>query len=100
MNRFIRKKLTDALIKALDPKETKGYGLNYKTCRKLAEKLDCDPNSVARLIGLENFKPTQILKPETEDRIACFLQKKSFEELELELMIQIVMEAMQQSKAK
>lgn len=62
----------------------------YKHCRRVAENLDCDANSVARLLALPRFKPTQSLKPELESRIAQFLDFDDYEALEYALMCEQV----------
>lgn len=88
MNGKIRTKLIAKLAIKAGLVTTKS--LSYKDCQKIADCLECDANTIARLIDLPNFKPTQCLKPEMENKIADFLGYKSYEKLEMSLMIDIV----------
>jgi len=88
MNALIRQKLTEKLFEKAKMEYVPE--LTYKHCRALSIHLDCEPNSVARLLGLENFKATQLLSPELENKIADFLGYKSFEQLENLLMLEVV----------
>ncbi|MFY7787672.1 MAG: hypothetical protein ACOVQA_07330 [Thermoflexibacteraceae bacterium] len=88
MNEKIRKKLSQRLAEKAGIKPT--TTLTYKDCSKIAALLECDDNTIARLVALEKFKPTQILKPEMELKIAAFLGYPSYEKLELSLMVDVV----------
>jgi hypothetical protein len=88
MNGKIRQKLIEKLAIKAGLATTKS--LSYKDCQKIADNLDCDANTIARLIGLPTFKPTQCLKPEMEEKIANFLGYKSYEGLEMSLIIDVV----------
>lgn len=87
MNSNIRQKIIKKLARRANI-ETEDY--TFKHCAAIASHLDCDPNSVARLFGISSFKPTQLLKPEIEQKIAAFLGFDSFELLEEALMHEIV----------
>lgn len=89
MNRAIRQKIITKLKQRSDICADK---LTFKHCAIIANHLDCDPNSVARLFGIANFKPTQLLKPDLELKIAVFLGFANFELLEYALMHEIVWE--------
>jgi hypothetical protein len=88
MNGKIRQKLMQRLATKAGIITTKS--LNYKDCQKIADHLDCDANTIARLADLPNFKATQTLKPDIEQKIADFLGYKSYENLEMSLMIDVV----------
>lgn len=90
MNNHIRKQLILKFATKLSLGSTST--LSYAHCRVLAKELDCDTNTVARLVALPNFKPTQSLKPELEQKIATYLGCKSYADLEIELMILVVLE--------
>lgn len=92
MNSQIRQKITQRLARKA--------GLNtehitFKHCAHIASHLECDPNSVARLFGISSFKPTQMLKPDIEQKIADFLGFTDFEALEEALMHEIVWDKFQ-----
>lgn len=57
--------------------------LEYKHCQRIAELMDWEANSVARLFGInESFPPTKLLNPTSEKRVLAFLGEKSMEILE------------------
>jgi hypothetical protein len=87
MNKRIRQKLIEYLTSQAGITETP---LTYKHCAQIALILDCDANSMARLFALPAFKPTQILKPDLEQKIATYLGYKNYEALEEVLMHEIV----------
>lgn len=89
MNSNIRQKLIAKLARKANI-ETDIF--TFKHCAAIASHLDCDPNSVARLFGISSFKPTQLLKPEIEQKIAIFLGFATFEDFEEALMHEIVWE--------
>ncbi len=88
MNTIIRNKLIKRL--ALQAKVSYTETLTYKDCEKIATALDCDTNTVARLAGVQGYKPTQCLKPELEQKIAAFLGFKTYSDLETDLMVSFV----------
>lgn len=88
MNRHLRLRLCRRLARAAAPASRPPY--NYSDCRRVAERLDCDPNSIARLFALPKFKATQSLSPELEWKIARFLGCEDYEALEKELMLELV----------
>ena len=88
MNGQIRQKLMQKLATKAGISTTKS--LSYKDCQKIANYLECDANTIARLADLPNFKATQTLKPDVEQKIAVFLGYKSYENLEMSLMIDVV----------
>ena len=88
MNGQIRQKLMQRLATKAGIIATKS--LSYKDCQNIAEYLKCDANTVAHLADLPKFKATQCLKPEMEAKIAVFLGYKSYEKLEMSLMIDVV----------
>jgi hypothetical protein len=89
MNGAIRQKI---ITKLSQKSGIEADQLTFKHCAIIANHLDCDPNSVARLFGISNFKPTQLLKPDLELKIAVFLGFDTFEALEYALMHEIVWE--------
>jgi hypothetical protein len=90
MNDRMREKLKGKLMsRAKIPSEET---LCYRHCKLISGHIDCDPNSVARLLGLDKFKATQKITPEMEMRISDYLGYTDFSELEYELMLEIVME--------
>jgi len=93
MNTRIRRALLKKIVEQIMPsKKDNLEEVNYSDCRKIAERLDCEPNSIARLFGISSFKPTQYLKPETEEKICLYLGFPDFDTLEFELMSEIVFE--------
>jgi hypothetical protein len=89
MNYQIRQKLIAYLAKKAG---INAMNYTYKHCAQIAVALDCDANSMARLFALPAFKPTQILKPDLEQKISDYLGYKSYEILEEILMYEIVTE--------
>lgn len=89
MNQQIREKLLRRLLAQADIREEP---ITFKHCKLLAERVDCDPNSMARLFGISNFKPTQCMKPEIEQKLAYFLGYSDYEYLEESLMHEVVWE--------
>ncbi len=90
MNRLFREKLVAQLAAKVGVANAKS--LTYKDCEKIAIALDCDPNTVARLAGIKNFKPTESLKPDVEQKIAVLLGFETYHNLELYLWFAIVLD--------
>ena len=88
MNILIRKQLILKLAKKLAISYTEN--LSYMNCKIIAKELDCDANTIARLAAIPNFKATQSLKPDLEQKIATFLGYKNYSDLEIHLMMHIV----------
>jgi hypothetical protein len=66
--------------------------LSYTHCKAIAKELDCDTNTIARLAAIPNFKATQSLKPDLEQKIATLLGYKTYSDLEIHLMVQVVLD--------
>lgn len=100
MNPQIRHKLTQKLLaKACEQtrfaKELKGVlpnEMTYRHCNLLAEAMDWEANTLARLFALPKFKPTDCLSVGAENKIIEFLGYASFQALEMDLMLEIVFE--------
>lgn len=55
--------------------------LEYKHCQKIAELMDWEANSVARLFGInDSFPATKLLSPKSEKKILQFLWREKYEE--------------------
>ena len=92
MTEQFRKKLVQKL--AMKAKIADNTILSFKHCSIIAELIECDANTVARLIPLSTFKATQCLQPELEHKITVFLGYKSYENLERHLTAEIVADCM------
>jgi hypothetical protein len=99
MNPQIRYKLTTKLLKACEQtrfaKELNGVlpnELTYKHCSLLAEAMDWEANTLARLFALPKFKPTDCLSVGAENKIIAFLGYASYQALEMDMMLEIVFE--------
>ncbi len=67
--------------------------LEYRHCQKIAELMDWEANSVARLFGINNsFRATKLLSPSSEKKILQFLEETNMEKLERKLIIAIAIE--------
>jgi hypothetical protein len=88
MHSRIREILRKKLLKAIESAESDDFTFGH--CRKIASKIDCDANSVARLFGLGKFKQTQKLTPDIEQKISSFLQYEDFETMEYALMLELI----------
>lgn len=97
VNILIRKQL----ISELATKAAISYteNLSYADCKAIAKELDCDTNTIARLAAIPNFKATQSLKPDLEQKIATFLGYKNYADLEVHLMLHIVFDMLKKLTA-
>jgi hypothetical protein len=95
----MRKKLLQKILqKASENKKYTFFSLlapeelTYKHCRILAELMDWDSNSVARLFAIANFKATQSLSISSEKKILDFLGYETMQKLELLLLIETALD--------
>ncbi|MCS6796798.1 MAG: hypothetical protein RMJ97_09175 [Raineya sp.] len=64
--------------------------IEYKHCQKLAELMDWEANSIARLFGInESFPATKMLNPHSENKILQFLGEKNMQSLEKKLILEV-----------
>ncbi len=104
----LRKKfLTKILSKAISREKEQNYTkhilenlslgkIEYKHCQKIAELMDWEANSVARLFGINaSFQPTQLLNKSSEKKILQFLEEKNIRTLEKKLILEIAVEEIQ-----
>jgi len=98
----MRKKLLQKILQKAS--ENKNYTflnglapeeLAYKHCKILAELMDWDSNSVARLFAIANFKPTQSLSISSEKKILDFLGYETMQKLEQVLLIETALDEIQ-----
>lgn len=67
--------------------------LEYRHCQKIAELMDWEANSVARLFGInDSFPATKLLSPKSEKKILQFLEETNIENIERKLIISIAIE--------
>lgn len=67
--------------------------LEYKHCQKIAELMDWEANSVARLFGInDSFPATKLLSPKSEKKILQFLGKKNMRNLERKLILEVAIQ--------
>jgi hypothetical protein len=67
--------------------------LEYKHCQKIAELMDWEANSVARLFGInDSFPATKLLSPKSEKKILQFLGEKNMRNLERKLILEVAIQ--------
>ena len=91
----MRKKLLEKILSKASQSKKYNYfaqlaleNIEYKHCKVLAELMDWDANSIARLFAIVNFKPTQSLSISSERKILDFLQYENIEKLEQILLVE------------
>lgn len=100
MNPRIRYKLAEKILaKATEYKRfqkelhgLKPHELAYKHCSLLAEAMEWEANTLARLLALPSFKATDCPSVSAENKIIDFLGYTSYTDLEEEIMLEIIFE--------
>ena len=95
----IRKKLLEKILKKATQNkqhtiflDVKPEEMEYKHCKTLSEIMDWDSNSLARFFALPNFKQTQSLSINSENKILTFLEISSIDQLERVLVLEVALE--------